>query len=210
MTARAERPSRGAPVAPDLVIAASVQGTDRETPSSGTRKGHRPGPHRCCRPPRAAHGRPPRCLPGAIPRASSMRDGGVASRGSGQRRCPQPWRRQNRPWCAHRSRRRADEPPWSIVRRARPSLPFARSRPNGEDAAPQAAPQAESSARPLRRRAARIARPARVLMRRRKPWVLARRRLFGWKVRLLTSNSKEVGEYYLPRAGDSHEVVPQH
>ena len=38
----------------------------------------------------------------------------------------------------------------------------------------------------LRRREARIARPARVRIRRRKPWVLARRRLFGWKVRLLT------------------------
>jgi hypothetical protein len=49
-----------------------------------------------------------------------------------------------------------------------------------------AEPQAESSERPLRRRAARIARPARVRMRRRNPWVLARRRLFGWKVRLLT------------------------
>src|SRR5437868_15472244 len=31
-----------------------------------------------------------------------------------------------------------------------------------------------------------MARPARVRMRRRKPWVLARRRLFGWNVRLLT------------------------
>ena len=40
--------------------------------------------------------------------------------------------------------------------------------------------------RPLRRRAARIARPARVRMRRRKPWVRLRRRLLGWKVRLLT------------------------
>jgi hypothetical protein len=46
--------------------------------------------------------------------------------------------------------------------------------------------QAESSARPLRRRAERMARPARVRIRSRKPWVLARRRLFGWKVRLLT------------------------
>src|SRR5690606_11457028 len=44
---------------------------------------------------------------------------------------------------------------------------------------------AESSVRPLRRRAARMARPARVRMRRRKPCFLARRRLFGWKVRLL-------------------------
>ena len=53
--------------------------------------------------------------------------------------------------------------------------------------------QAESSARPLRRRAARIARPARVRMRRRKPWVLARRRLFGWKVRLVTRVSNYIG-----------------
>lgn len=40
--------------------------------------------------------------------------------------------------------------------------------------------QTVSSARPLRRRAARMARPARVRMRSRKPWVFARRRLFGW------------------------------
>jgi hypothetical protein len=38
----------------------------------------------------------------------------------------------------------------------------------------------------LRRRAATTARPARVRIRSRKPWVRARRRLFGWKVRLLT------------------------
>ena len=44
---------------------------------------------------------------------------------------------------------------------------------------------AESSVRPLRRRAARMARPARVRMRSRKPCTLARRRLFGWKVLLL-------------------------
>ena len=49
--------------------------------------------------------------------------------------------------------------------------------------------QADSSSRPLRRRAARIARPARVRMRSRKPCVLARRRLFGWKVRFDTSDS---------------------
>ena len=35
----------------------------------------------------------------------------------------------------------------------------------------------------LRRRAARIARPARVRIRKRKPWVFARRRVFGWYVR---------------------------
>ncbi len=46
--------------------------------------------------------------------------------------------------------------------------------------------QTASWSRPLRRRAARTARPARVRIRSRKPWTLARRRLFGWKVRLLT------------------------
>ena len=51
----------------------------------------------------------------------------------------------------------------------------------------QASAQADSLSRPLERRAERMARPARVRMRSRKPWVLARRRLFGWKVRLLTS-----------------------
>ena len=41
--------------------------------------------------------------------------------------------------------------------------------------------------RPLRRREDRMERPARVRMRRRKPCILCRRRLFGWNVRLLTS-----------------------
>ena len=44
--------------------------------------------------------------------------------------------------------------------------------------------QAESRSRPLRRRPATMARPARVRIRSRKPCVRARRRLFGWKVRL--------------------------
>lgn len=44
--------------------------------------------------------------------------------------------------------------------------------------------QAVSDARPLPRRADTIARPARVRMRRRKPCTRARRRLFGWNVRL--------------------------
>ena len=43
---------------------------------------------------------------------------------------------------------------------------------------------ADSFARPFLRRAATIARPARVLMRVRKPCLRARRRLFGWNVRL--------------------------
>jgi hypothetical protein len=48
---------------------------------------------------------------------------------------------------------------------------------------------AESSVRPFARRAARMPRPARVRMRRRKPCTLARLRLFGWKVLLLIAVS---------------------
>jgi hypothetical protein len=53
--------------------------------------------------------------------------------------------------------------------------------------------QAARRLRPLRRRDARMARPARVRIRRRKPCVLWRRRLFGWNVRLLTSLFSGVG-----------------
>jgi hypothetical protein len=53
--------------------------------------------------------------------------------------------------------------------------------------------QADSLERPLRRRDDRIERPARVRMRSRKPCFLARRRLFGWYVRLLTELPHESG-----------------
>ncbi len=46
--------------------------------------------------------------------------------------------------------------------------------------------QVASRLRPLRRRPAKMARPARVRIRRRNPCVLLRLRLFGWNVRLLT------------------------
>src|SRR5205085_11571665 len=59
--------------------------------------------------------------------------------------------------------------------------------------------QAESRARPLRRRPARMARPARVRMRSRNPWVFARRRLFGWNVRLLTEELPTQGPCHLDR-----------
>ncbi len=65
----------------------------------------------------------------------------------------------------------------------RPEL-LATGEPGGRGEHGFAQDQADSSARPLRRRAARMARPARVRMRSRNPWVLARRRLLGWKVRL--------------------------
>ena len=62
--------------------------------------------------------------------------------------------------------------------------------------------QADRRLRPLARRAERIARPARVRIRRRKPWVLARRRLFGWKVRLLTEELQTRGPRTRPCRAD--------
>ena len=50
--------------------------------------------------------------------------------------------------------------------------------------------QTLTRARPFLRRAARIARPARVRIRNLNPCVLARRRLLGWNVRLLTGGSR--------------------
>ena len=55
--------------------------------------------------------------------------------------------------------------------------------------------QTLTRARPLRRRAARTARPALVRMRSLNPCVLARRRLFGWNVRLLTGAPGTVQVY---------------
>ena len=49
--------------------------------------------------------------------------------------------------------------------------------------------QAERRWRPLARRDFSTARPARVLMRWRKPCFLDRRRLFGWKVRFMDASS---------------------
>jgi hypothetical protein len=67
------------------------------------------------------------------------------------------------------------------------------------------ADQALRRARPLRRRAARTARPALVRMRSRKPCVLARRRLFGWNVRLLTGTPGTVLGFWGPaRAISAH------
>lgn len=50
--------------------------------------------------------------------------------------------------------------------------------------------QADSDLRPLLRRAEMMERPARVRMRARKPCLRLRRRLLGWKVRLLTVYSQ--------------------
>jgi hypothetical protein len=59
----------------------------------------------------------------------------------------------------------------------------------------------------LPRRAARMARPARVRIRNRKPWVFARRRLLGWKVRLLTQGL-QAGSGLTSAVG--HHRTPEH
>ena len=113
--------------------------------------------------------------------------------GCGRRLRPRPWRRRNRPAAgvphARRPGWRGPRSAWSRLGLPRTPAGCREVRTRTGAGAPRAArgrPQAESSERPLARRAERMARPARVRMRRRKPWVLARRRLFGWKVRLLT------------------------
>ena len=68
--------------------------------------------------------------------------------------------------------------------------------------------QTDRPLRPLRRRAERIDRPARVRIRSRKPCTLCRRRLFGWYVRLLTSSlrvgSRQVSGTGFESAGTAH------
>jgi len=72
------------------------------------------------------------------------------------------------------------------------------------------ADQALRRARPLRRRAARTARPALVRMRSRKPCVLARRRLFGWNVRLLTGTPGTVSGLLGTRESDKRACGIDH
>ena len=81
---------------------------------------------------------------------------------------------------------RADLPRLVVVTKTHPAEDVLRLAALGVTDVGENPDQAESSVRPLPRRAARMARPARVRMRERKPCFLARRRLFGWKVRLLT------------------------
>ena len=160
---------------------AGVRARRRAAPSSPVPQRDSPGRRRRCR-------RARRSTRAAISARSRRL---VRLRTTAPRR---PWRRQNRP-AAVVPRARRSGPAWTTMQRGAcsgsPGAPECcrEVRLVPAAGAPRAArgrPQAESSERPLARRADRMARPARVRMRRRKPWVLARRRLFGWKVRLLT------------------------
>jgi hypothetical protein len=130
----------------------------------------------------------PTALPGFVPdsmcSSSLDRFAPAGERSRCRVRSPRPpstaeWRRGRRVLLA---RRDAHPRPWRKTRHVA-----------GVDRSPPAclpeSAQAERRVRPLARRAERIARPARVRIRSRKPWVFERRRLFGWKVRLLTSGT---------------------
>lgn len=70
--------------------------------------------------------------------------------------------------------------------------------------------QAERRVRPLERRFARIARPARVRIRARKPCLRARRRLLGWKVRFMVPAPGERSAAFEPRPpADKRTRAPQ-
>jgi len=138
--------------------------------------------------------------------------GACAGPGCARPRRPRPYSPRNPHGLARRSRagRAGDPRPVAAPRDARPAVsartPSASASVRLREAraitvAPASlrrrqarAGQTLTRARPLRRRAARIARPARVRMRSRNPCVFARWRLFGWNVRLLTGTPGQQGE----------------
>ncbi len=155
---------------------------------------------------RAAPGPPTQCRTASPPGAAQPRravagppDGGPrSSRSSSRPRSPLAHRRRTRRPARHG--RRA----WMLHRAGRTALPAGSLQQPA--VSPQSAAssdrrralvrrQADRDSRPLRRRAARIARPARVRIRNRKPCTLARLRLFGWKVRLLTVHISSRSRY---------------
>jgi len=138
-------------------------------------------------------------------------DGACAGPGCARPPLPRPYSPRSRPAQARRSRvgRAGDQRPAAALRGGRcggsARTPSASASVQLREArAITVAPaslhhrqarvgQTLIRARPLRRRAARIARPARVRMRSRNPCVFARWRLFGWNVRLLTWDSRWTG-----------------
>ena len=156
-------------------------------------------------------------------------DGACAGPGCARPPRPRPYSPRSRPAQARRGRagRAGDRRSAAALRGGRragsertPSasasvqLPEARAitvAPTGPHQRQARAGQTLIRARPLRRRAARIARPARVRMRSRNPCVFARRRLFGWNVRLLTWDSRwteEVGAATGPAMRAAHMQKP--
>jgi hypothetical protein len=147
--------------------------------------------------------RPPvrRALPAV--RRRGWRRGGPASNGAagGAPDCaPQPDRRtappRNPPFAPGPSRHRcagaAPRRPVPLGGHGAPPERTRRGGASGSGPPTRGRGQAVSFSRPLARRALTIARPARVRIRSRNPCVFARRRLFGWKVRLVTTDSADL------------------
>src|SRR3954452_14567102 len=164
------------------------------SPRSGRGAGRRSRPLR----PPVGPGQRGRPSPAAGPAPPGRRHAADGSPGGGPPSSRPPCPRRNRPadpTRPSRPRHRARDGkggsggPWLAAPHAGRTGRPRRTPDAGAGVPARATPQAESFSRPLRRRPAMIARPARVRIRSRKPWVLDRRRLFGWNVRLLTRYS---------------------
>jgi hypothetical protein len=136
-------------------------------------------------------------------------DAAAGGPGCAQPTIPRPGSRRNPPWLSRPCRAAAAggrtaaayrhgcpcrQPPRTPPGAASGQLRVAPAITAGQRAR---AGQTLTRARPFRRRAERTARPARVRIRSRNPCTLARRRLFGWNVRLLTGFSRW-GSYQRP------------
>jgi hypothetical protein len=175
----------------------------RHQPGATPRRDRLRGPPREHRSPAGAPGRPPDIRPVVVARVTAS--GGEAgasldcaqqpTRPRDSQRTP-PRARRHGPRQAAGARQDASARLWSHGGRSSKSPRcYACDGPRSTRTT-----QADSFARPLRRRLARMARPARVRMRRRKPCLRARRRLLGWYVRLLTSGSSRRGWSHLRRS----------
>jgi hypothetical protein len=192
------------------------------TSATGSARCRRPRPGRRTTPRRTtgARGRRPGCRPvgrgAALP--SQHADGGGP--GSAEPRCPPPCSQRIRHVEDRRSRPppAGGEPPRAATRAVRTGRRDGSRRTGGAGstlAARGGHRRAGRSGRgrPLPRRAAMIARPARVRIRRRKPCFLCRRRLFGWNVRLLTGMTPVTRDHRMstnPLIGSVQGACPAH
>jgi hypothetical protein len=181
------------------------------------RPGPAPAPSTSAPPPTGSPAPPPGFPAEARPHAPASGAAAAASRGCAPPPAPRPATRRTRREPARGARYGSGGRRVTASRHDDPCARQHRSQCCGasgawREARRSTAPaQAESSVRPLRRRAEMIARPARVRMRTRKPCVFARRRLFGWNVRLLTSELQKLscGSKATSRDGRGRTALPR-
>lgn len=174
-------------------------------PATEPRRGRRRGPHRAPQL-RPRPGRSPGCPGPSSPDGPRAGAAAAVTPGDAPRSCPRSYPRRAPPGPARPPSAAGGPSPHRRLRvgrcgrssgarqayesatdeRARPTLLIRGGRAVRPVPCSSARNQTVSSLRPFDRRAARIARPARVRIRSRKPCFLARRRLLGWKVRLDT------------------------